>query len=398
MTEQKKLQEQMALHDYWSKTEEIDPQENEREKRTIARVLPRVVKIPEADPSMAWKTFKQRQQERQQARPTRSQRRQTVLVPRTLGQTGTPASSGRMRAVRRTISHRSSPIPPRRSRRPVRRGLLWKLLSIFVGGALVILLGSFILTGSAFRIALVNVEGSKNAGLVSSIQQLGIQGQNIFLLDVTGFTERVESLPLVASVELRKQLPNRLTIQVKERQPVILWQVGKDTFAVDSQGMILAPAAALSSTESNGENLSTVIDVSTRQGTGKQNGKNSGKNILPVLQPGAHLEGADIVFAQDIMRRLPPLVGVSTFKLYYDGTMDTDTNNSGGKGLDSRGSFIIESPGGWKAYLGGSADTNPLENRLIELREILALTQQQQLDVATIDLRYGLRPTFTIKK
>src|SRR5689334_189276 len=116
------------------------------------------------------------------------------------------------------------------------------------------------MTGNVFRITQVNVEGTGNDRLVSTIQQMGIQGQNIFSLDVTGYTRRIAALPQVASVELSKQFPNHLTVQVQERQPVLLWQTGGGTFGVDRQGTIIAPVSELS----NSESLSTVIDISTR--------------------------------------------------------------------------------------------------------------------------------------
>ncbi|MBA2680843.1 MAG: hypothetical protein H0U76_20915, partial [Ktedonobacteraceae bacterium] len=94
----------------------------------------------------------------------------------------------------------------------------------------------------------------------------------------------------------------------------------------------------------------------------------------------------------------PKVTGVNAFKLYYDGTMYASTSNQAGTEQDGRGSYIIESSDGWKAYLGNSHDANPLDNRLLELRALLRLAQQQQLNISTIDLRYGLRPVFTLQQ
>jgi len=55
------------------------------------------------------------------------------------------------------------------------------------------------------------------------------------------------------------------------------------------------------------------------------------------------------------------------------------------------------SSNGWLAYLGNADDSNPLDNRLVELQQILNYAQQQQLNLATIDLRFGLRPVYTLK-
>ena len=85
--------------------------------------------------------------------------------------------------------------------------------------------------------------------------------------------------------------------------------------------------------------------------------------------------------------RLQQLPGVPSFTLRYD-----VVPKQGGQG-----SFIVVSSAGWLAYLGGAYDTNPLDNRLIELQQILSLAQQKQLNLATIDLRFGLRPVYTLK-
>jgi hypothetical protein len=62
-----------------------------------------------------------------------------------------------------------------------------------------------------------------------------------------------------------------------------------------------------------------------------------------------------------------------------------------------RGTFVVESPDGWIAYLGSAADANPLENRLIAMQQILLVGKKQEQHLATIDVRYGLHPVYTIK-
>jgi len=138
-----------------------------------------------------------------------------------------------------------------------------------------------------------------------------------------------------------------------------------------------------------------VIDKNNYQ---NNNGKGNGQvvNAGQQIRPGMRLNQADIQFATDVFDRLPRLTGVTVFKLYYDGTMYGNTTNEFG-GTGGRGSYIVESSTGWQAYLGGASDANPLDNRLIELQQILALAQEEQLNLATIDLRYGLRPVYTLK-
>jgi hypothetical protein len=183
-----------------------------------------------------------------------------------------------------------------------------------------------------------------------------------------------------------------VTIHIVERVPVLLWQTPQGTYSIDDQGIVIAPVS-----ESTGVN--TVIDLTSQssQQVKTQQGQPRQITQASILRPGMQLNRDIITFAADTLKLLPQMVGVSTFKLYYDGTMYTDgIRRQWEEGPNSRESYIIESSSGWKAYLGGPDDTNPLSNKLIELHEILTLTQRQQLNVATIDLRYGVHLVFTL--
>src|SRR5207253_8857670 len=89
----------------------------------------------------------------------------------------------------------------------------------------------------------VSLAGTHKTTLVRSIQHMGIQGQNIFLIDVTALTARIDLLPIVASADLEKQWPNQLQVIVSERTPVLLWQTNNGTYSVDRHGVVIAPAS-----------------------------------------------------------------------------------------------------------------------------------------------------------
>lgn len=397
MTEKKQLREQMALHAYKRQEPVMARSLNKEEQRESGRTLQRVVTIPQSDPSMAWNTFAQRQAERRQARA--KPKKYVKLEPRTYAQTGMWASSGRMKAIRRDISYYvSSPIPVRSGgragytrqhlgrqigQRVRRRSFWWRLLSIFALTMTLAVAVNFALTSNAFRIEQVNVAGTHNDALIHAIQSMGMQGQNIFLLNVALLTDRVEAFPLVATATISKQWPNQLLVTIAERVPVILWQTPQGTYSVDSQGVLIAP---LSETV-GADRLRTVVDI-TRQHQDKAGGQ---------LHPGMHLSQADIAFTRAIFDSFSQITGVTGFKLEYDGTMYAGTTDQP-LGQGSRGAYSVASPDGWVAYLGGANDANPLDNKLLELRAILSLAKQQQLNLATIDLRYGLRPVYTVKQ
>jgi cell division septal protein FtsQ len=346
------------------------------EKERVPQIRRRVVTVPQIDPSKAWNVFSARQQRirRERAKPPMY----TTIVRRAHAQIGVPASGERMAPLRRL-----PPMPDRSGRRAARRSFWWRLLSFFGLGVTFLLAATFAFTSNAFRIEQVNVTGTHNTILINAIQRMGMQGQNIFLLDVAGLTDRIEAWPLVASASLSKQWPNALTVQVVERKPALLWQTAQGTYSVDSQGMVIALASETSGTD----HLHSVMDTSSQQYV----------NAQYSLRPGTHLNPGDIAFALEVFTRLPQIIGTSSFQLRFDGTIYTGSLLNSDTQM-SRGSFTVASSSGWIAYLGGADDTNPLENRLIELQHILAVAQQQQLSLATVDLRYGLRPVYTLQQ
>ena len=248
MTPRKQLPEQIASHTY----RDLNPSEmmeqprvarNNRNASPAPRSLQRVVTIPEADPSAAWNTFAQRQEElrRASAKP----QKYVKVEARTYAQTGNWASSGRMKAVRRELPPYQGTTVPKRSSRRTRRGFFWKVLGMFAGVVVVVLAANFAFTSNAFRIEQVNVVGTHNDALIQSIQKMGMQGQNIFFVNVPAMTERIEASSFVSSASLSKQLPNQLTVTVVERQPVLLWQAPSGIYGVDDQGVVIAPASQM---------------------------------------------------------------------------------------------------------------------------------------------------------
>src|SRR5258708_236616 len=248
MTQKKQLRDQMAVQSYRQQAMEstlrpIGRREhlNEaqiRDNRETARTGRRVVSVPQADPSTAWNTFAQRQEKIRRARS----KPQTYIetAPRTYAQTGRYATTGRIRAIPRQQQYNSSPVPKRSGRSVVRRSFIWRLLSLIAMIFVLALGANFAFTSNAFRIEQVNVVGTHNNTLIANIQNMGMQGQNIFLINVVALTDRIEANPLVASVSLDKQWPNQLTVSIVERTPALLWQTGQGIYIFDRQAVVIA--------------------------------------------------------------------------------------------------------------------------------------------------------------
>lgn len=291
-------------------------------------------------------------------------------VQRTLARTGMAAPEGPVRIVK-SLPRSYTPIPARSGAQRRGRTFWRRFLTIFALVALAIAALGFSLFSPTFYIGQVTVKGTNNTTLVRTIQHMGMLGQNIFLIDIAGFTSRVDALPLVSSADIEKAWPNALTVSVVERRPVLLWQTPRATYSVDGHGVVIG----LASETAGAGHLMTVVDMRS-------------KAVIQRVQPGTQLNAGDIAFARQVFAQLPGVAGISAFTLRYAAASGQSSGS---------GSFIVQSPQGWIAYLGGAADTNPLDNRLVELQQILNRARQQQLTLATIDLRYGLRPVFTVK-
>lgn len=406
MTHKRQLPEQMATHIYKRaavKRMEGSYGRNERDGRSARNaeqpverpvVLQRVVTIPEADPSAAWNAFARRQERlrRTRAKQPQSSSVQQRVAPRTFAKTGSWATGGRMKSMQRRVPDPlSRSVPVRSGRRSVRRGFLWRVVSIIAGLLVLIIALSFIFTGSAFRVEQVQVVGTHNAALVQAIQRQEVQGQNIFLLNTPAFEAQVENLPLVRSAQVSKQWPNQLTVTVQERTPLLLWRTSWETYSIDSDGVLMARASDTPGSDA----LPTVTAPLTviAQGNVKSGKVTGGEEI----QMGMRVDANEIQFAKDVFERLPKIIGINAFQLRYDGTMYANTMDGRGTQGRSKGSYVVESQDGWKAYLGDADDTNSLENRLLTLKAILDMAREQQLSLASIDLRYGLRPVYTLK-
>lgn len=368
--EKKLLKEQRGFHGYHtavSRSEPLRTVQKGREPLSRGTHTRKVVKSPRPVPASTW-TMRADRRAQLRRRPGETY---TVLVPRSLIQTGVPVSSGRMQALRRSSV---TPVPVR-SGHGRRKGFFARLLALLLVLTIAVIGVNFALTSPGFSVQQVNVVGTQNPALVSNIEHMGIQDQNIFLVDTTALTARIETVPTVASADVEKQWPNQVTVIVVERVAVLLWQTKQGVYAVDKQGVVIAPASNMVGTDQ----LMTVIDT-----RGHQVGL-SGQQI----GPGVRLNQADVAFAQQISAQLPRVKGITNFTLRYNAA---DVAATGGSG-----SYVVEDASGWVAYLGSASDANPLDNRLAELQQILALAQKQQLNLATIDLRFGLRPVYTLK-
>ena len=117
----------------------------------------------------------------------------------------------------------------------------WRLLSFFIS----LLLGAAIYlawTLPAFRVVSANVTGNQRVSADEINGVLNSAGQSIFTLLPADLESRLRiNYPELASVTVAVNLPNTITVNVVERQPIILWQQNGGYTWIDASGVAFRP-------------------------------------------------------------------------------------------------------------------------------------------------------------
>ncbi len=137
------------------------------------------------------------------------------------------------------------------------------------------------------------------------------KGMNLFGVDLDAVRENLESVPLVSSVEVRRQLPDTLVVRVTER--MALARLGsrrsKLPLAVDREGYVLGPSS-----------VSPSLPAIT--GFGKS-----------VLRPGNHIRASEIRDAIQVLdicdsTRLSQYIAISSIDVAHPEFMDLRLSNA----------------------------------------------------------------------
>jgi len=93
-----------------------------------------------------------------------------------------------------------------------------------------------------FRVAGAQLAGNQRVGADEINAVLNSAGQPIFMLRPAELETRLRlNYPELASVKVRLGLPNLVSVELTERQPIILWQQGSGFTWIDGQGVAFRP-------------------------------------------------------------------------------------------------------------------------------------------------------------
>ncbi|MEX2426164.1 MAG: FtsQ-type POTRA domain-containing protein [Thermomicrobiaceae bacterium] len=143
---------------------------------------------------------------------------------------------------------------------------------------LAVILGAFTMSDD-FMVDTVVIRGNSIAYADSIVEQSNAIGQSMFQINTDAVADQVVSHPVVESARVRVELPDRVVVDVIEREPAIVWQTDERAVLIDEYGWVLA--------EGDSEELPRVVELS---GTPSE--------------PGDHVDPGKVAAVQYLNERL----------------------------------------------------------------------------------------------
>lgn len=118
-------------------------------------------------------------------------------------------------------------------------GVLGLLISIAALSSLFIYAYSYFLSAPYFEIKETSVRGLKELTEKDVLTLVEIKpGQNILAVNVDVLSRRVAVNPWIKNVYVGREFPNRIVVDVRERNPIALVKQAGDFYLMDSEGII----------------------------------------------------------------------------------------------------------------------------------------------------------------
>lgn len=229
----------------------------------------------------------------------------------------------------------------------------------FVSFILVVLIGTAIYYAfnlPQLRVTEAQVTGNQILTPADVNSVLNIAGQPVFLLTPSDLETRLRlNYPELASVRVNVSLPNLVTVNVTERQPVIRWEQGGGYTWIAADGVAFKPRGEM-------VGLIPVVAVSAPPVVGSE---------ADPLSPAPFISTEMVQAAKGLASHVPP--GMS---ILYDAGMGFGWND----------------PRGWRVYFGTSANDVELKMRVYE--SMISSLTQRGIHPALINVTYPTAPYY----
>jgi hypothetical protein len=216
----------------------------------------------------------------------------------------------------------------------------------------------------AFGFAQLEVAGNAVTPVTTVEQQLGVaRGTNLVSLTTAPIVERLRRIPAVADATVTVRLPDLIRVELTERRPILLWQVGKRRFTADGDGRLFAEVGP-----------ATPAAVASLPVSAELRGASSGLGLQSTLDP------TDLDAAKRLGSLTPDQIGSHASRLLVTIT-------------DEKGFTVGTGPGGWVAVFGfyGISQRTPalIPGQVQLLSALLAGREDTVLTVVLADDRDG---------
>lgn len=206
----------------------------------------------------------------------------------------------------------------RRANRRVRKARLTRgLVRILVLGAFnLAILGTLIYAGvvivrrvtaaQEFSLSRVEIEGAHRAPVDRLRTRLErFRGQNLLDIELEQVVAAVASDPWIASVSVKRLLPDTLRVAVTERTPCAIAVIGRTPQVVDETGWIIGPAAEIP------DDLPVLTGLDALKGAARETGLRRGVSAIAELRRAAR-EWVDEISSVDVSQ--PDRLAVQTIE------------------------------------------------------------------------------------
>jgi cell division protein FtsQ len=198
----------------------------------------------------------------------------------------------------------------------------------------------------AFYVYAAQVVGNQLVPAEEIYRNSGLEGMSIFWITPAQVEATVASLPNIKEARVRCGLPDRVAIEVVERQPQVIWQQGEKRYWVDEEGTVLPTWGELAE-------ATVIVDLDERP-----------------VQPGDRVDPQVIAGAQKLRSLFPELTTVQ-YTLYTG--------------------ITFQSGQGWPIYLGQGED---IEQKVAIMKALLQEITAKGVQPQFIDLRSKESPYY----
>lgn len=231
---------------------------------------------------------------------------------------------------------------------------------------------------STFKVSSVNLEGAERLSGDVILSQVHLQGEAIIKIQPREIEAQIsERFPSLSAVRVSIRLPANLTVQVTERQPLILWQQDGSSLWIDSEGVMFpvrgkaeVPLTVVASSDPPGVPTPEQVTEKSEEPTEIQ--------FDPELLATWTTPQTTPEFVKGVLM-LSPYLPENT-ALQYDPEF--------GLGW--------QDPGGWLVYFG--RDIKEIEDKLAEYQAIVEILQEKNLTPSLISLEFVHAPFYRLEQ